>query len=130
LLKADEGSDGPGWSDEAIAQALDLHPMTVLGIRKRYVERDLEAVIQGRYTGHNPALVTGEVEAHLIALACGEPPEGRESWTMQLLANRLVELEVVARISDETVRQALKKTNSSRGSSRRGAFLPRKMRPS
>ena len=115
LLKADEGPDGPGWSDVAISQALEVHPMTVVGVRKRYVERGLAAVLQGRYAGHNPAIVTGEVEAHLVALACQEPPAGREHWTMQLLADKLVELRVVTRISDETVRQALKKTNSSRG---------------
>ena len=115
LLKADEGREGPGWSDEAISQALDVHPMTALGVRTRYVERGLESVLRGRYTGHNPAIVTGEGEAHLVALACKEPPAGREHWTMQLLADKLVELQVVERISDETVRQALKKTNLSRG---------------
>ena len=125
LLKADESPEGPRWSDATIAQAFDVHPMTVWGVRKRYVEGGLEAVVRGRYTGHNPAIVTGEVEAHLIALTCGAPPEGRESWTLQLLADKLVALEVVERISDETVRQALKKTNSSRGSRKNGAF-PRK----
>ena len=115
LLKADEGPDGPGWSDAAISQALDVHSMTVLGVRKRYRGRGLEAVLKGRYTGHNPAIVTGEVEAHLVALACQEPPAGREHWTMQLLADKLVALQVVERISDETVRLALKKTNLSRG---------------
>ena len=115
LLKADESTDGPNWSDEAISQALDVHPMTVVGVRKRYVEQGLQAVLHGRYTGHNPAVITGEVEAHLVALACSDAPEGRERWTMQLLADTLVELGVVEHISDETVRQALKKTNLSRG---------------
>lgn len=125
LLRADRGSEGPGWSDEAIAGALEVHPMTVRGVRQRYGEHGLETVLNGRYVGHNPAIVTGDVEAHLIALACGEPPDGRASWTMQLLADKLVTLNVVEHISDETVRQALKKTNSSRGSSKNGAF-PRK----
>lgn len=115
LLKADESSEGPDWSDEAISQALDVHPMTVLGVRRRYVLHGLEAVLKGQYTGHNPPIVTGEVEAHLVALACKEPPTGREHWTLQLLADRLVELQVVEHISDETVRQALKKTNLSLG---------------
>lgn len=115
LLKADESPDGPGWSDEAIGQALDVHPMTAVNVRRRYVEHGLEAVLNGRYTGHNPAVVTGEVEARLIALTCSEPPDGHEHWTMQLLADRLVELRMVRHISDETVRQTLKKTNSSRG---------------
>lgn len=122
LLKADEGPEGPGWSAEAIAHALDVHPMTVWGVRKRYVARGLEAVWQGPYTGHNPAIVTGEVEAHLIAVACSAPPEGRESWTLQWLADKLVSVDIVERIADETVRQALKKTNSRLGSSKSGVF--------
>lgn len=122
VLKADGGPEGPGWSDAAISQALDVHPMTVLGVRKRYSQHGLEAVLNGRYSGHNPAIVTGEVEAHLIALACKEPPSGREHWTMQLLADQLVALEVVERISDETVRQTLKKMNLSPGSNKNGAF--------
>lgn len=130
LLKADESPDGPGWSDEAIAQAVEVHAMTVWGVRKRYVARGLASVLAGQYTGHNPSIVTGEVEAHLIAVACSEPPEGRESWTMQLLADKLVSLEIVERISDETVRKTLKKTNSSPGSSKSGAFRRKKTRRS
>ena len=126
LLKADEGPGGSGWSDEAIAQALEVHSMTVWGVRKRYVARGLESVLHGRYTGHNSPIVTGEVEAHLIAVACSEPPKGRESWTMQLLADKLVSLEIVDRISDETVRQALKKMNSSPGSSKSRASRRKK----
>jgi hypothetical protein len=72
-------------------------------------------VLHGRYTGHNPAIVTGDVEARLVTLACSAPPEGREHWTLQLLADELVALGVVAHLSDETVRQALKKTPSSPG---------------
>ncbi len=115
LLKADESTDGPGWSDATIAHAFEVHAMTVVGVRRRYVEHGLDAVLHGRYTGHNPAIVTGEVEAHLIALTCSTPPEGREAWTMQLLADHLVELSVVDHISDETVRQTLKKMRSSPG---------------
>lgn len=120
LLKADESADGPGWSDAAIADALEVHPLTVSGVRKRYLERGLESVLQGRYTGHNNVVMTGEVEAHLIALVCGEAPAGQAQWTMQLLAGKLVALEIVDRISDETVRQTLKKTNLSRGSKKNG----------
>jgi transposase len=115
LLKADEGPNAPGWNDAMIAHAFEVHLMTVVGVRRRYVEHGLDAVLHGRYTGHNPAIVTGEVEAHLIALTCSTPPHGREAWTMQLLADKLVELSVVDRISDETVRQTLKKTRSSHG---------------
>jgi transposase len=130
LLKADARPEGPGWSDLAISHAFDVHPMTVLGVRRRYVQHGLEAVLQGRYTGHNPAIVTGEVEAQLVALACKEPPAGREGWTMQLLADHLIALAVVERISDETVRQALKKTNLSPGSNKNGVFRRKKMRRS
>jgi transposase len=115
LLKADESPAGPGWSDDAIGRALEVHPMTVVNVRRRYVAQGLDAVLVGRYTGHNPAVVTGEVEAHLIALTCSEPPDGYEHWTMQLLADKLIALNQVEHISDETVRQALKKTRSSRG---------------
>ena len=115
LLKADSSSDGPAWSDGAIADALDVVPSTVANVRRRYVERGLEATLHGRYTGHNYPVMTGEVEAHLIALSCSAPPDGRERWTLQLLANKLVELKQVEHISDETVRQTLKKTTSSRG---------------
>jgi hypothetical protein len=87
----------------------------VVGVRRRYVEHGLDAVLHGRYTGHNPAIVTGEVEAHLIALTCSTPPLGRDAWTMQLLADKLVELSVVDHVSDETVRQTLKKMRSSPG---------------
>lgn len=127
LLKADESTAGPAWNDATIGRAFDVHPMTVVGIRKRYVEQGVDALVHGRYTGHNPSIVTGEVEALLIALTCSEPPNGREHWTMQLLADKLVELSVVPQISDETVRQTLKKMRSSPGSSSNGAFLPKRM---
>jgi hypothetical protein len=120
LLKADESADGPAWSDAVIATALDVHPLTVSGVRKRYRERGLSSVLQGRYTGHNQVVMTGEVEAHLIALVCGEVPAGQAKWTLQLLADQLVALGHVERISDETVRQTLKKTNLSRGSKPNG----------
>ena len=129
LLKADESADGPGWSDAAIADALEVHPLTVSGVRKRYLERGLESVLQGRYTGHNHLVMTGEVEAHLIALVCGEPPAGQAGWTMQLLADRLVTLQVVEHLSAETVRQTLKKTNLSRGSKKNGVSRRKPTRP-
>jgi transposase len=125
LLKADESPGGAAWSDAAIAEALEVHPMTVWGVRKRYRARGLKSVLAGQYTGHNQRVMTGEVEAHLIAVACGEPPEGREAWTLQLLADQLVSLELVDQISDETVRRTLKKTNLSRGSKPSGAFHPK-----
>lgn len=130
LLKADESAAGPAWTDATIGHAFDVHPMTVVGIRKRYVEQGMDAVVHGRYTGHHLAIVTGEVEAQLIALTCSTPPNGREHWTMQLLADTLMTLSVVSHISDETVRQTLKKMLSSPGSSSNGAFLPKRMQRS
>ena len=97
LLKADASDDGLHWPDWRIADALEVHVSMVERVRQRFVEID------------------GRAEARLIALACSPPPEDRATWTMQLLADKLVELEVVESISDETVRRALKKTKLSRG---------------
>jgi transposase len=113
LLKADAAPGGPAWSDQRIAEALDLSIATVERVRQRFVEQGLEAAL-GRKPQDRPSrlrTLDGRAEAHLIALACSAPPEGRTVWTMQLLADKLVELEVVDSISDETVRRTLKKTN-------------------
>lgn len=119
LLKAD--ADGPGWSDEAIAAALDCGARTVARVRKACAERGLDAAVQRKKpTGRRYRKLDGEQEARLVALACSPAPGGRSRWTLKLLADRLVELEVVEAISDETVRQTLKKTTSSRGSSSSG----------
>src|SRR6266704_2274261 len=91
LLKANQGEAGPGWTDAAIAVAVEVNPATVARVRQQYVT------------------------AGLVALACSAPPEGRKRWTLRLLADRLVELAVVETVSYETVRQALKQTGSSRG---------------
>jgi transposase len=116
LLKADEGPEGPGWADEAIRQALDVGLSTVARVRERFVEAGLEAALHPR-PSHRvyQTLVDGEQEAHLIALACGQPPEGQGHWTLRLLADKMVELTYVEHISHETVRKVLKKTNSSPG---------------
>lgn len=111
LLKADDGPDGPAWSDERIAEAFEVSFGTVTGVRKRYAQRGWASVIRGTYAGHNPLVLDGEATAHLIALACSTPPDEREHWTMQLLADRMVELKLVPHLSDETVRQALKKAS-------------------
>jgi transposase len=117
LLQADTG-----LSDDAIAQALHIGPATVERIRKRFVEDGLEAALSERPRPGGQRKLDGKQEAFLIALACSTPPEGRACWTMQLLADRLVELQVVEAISDETVRRTLKKTRSSRGRKRPGVF--------
>jgi transposase len=117
LLKADAAADGPAWTDDCIAEALEIHVTTVERVRQRFVEQGLEAAL-GRKQQDRPSRerkLDGAAEARLIALACSQPPQGRTAWTLQLLADQLVELHVVESISDETVRQVLKKTNSSRG---------------
>jgi transposase len=124
LLKADEADAGPGWDDGEIAAALDVGERTVSRVRQRFVERGFEACLQ-RKPQDKPSrerTLDGAAEAKLIALACSPAPDGRAVWTMQLLADKLVELRVVGAVSDETVRRALKKTRSSRGSSGSGAF--------
>ena len=116
LLKTNQGEAGPGWSDEMIAGALEVHPATVARVRQQYVTAGLEAALQRKAPDRlYQRKLDGEQEAHLIALACSAPPEGRQCWTLQLLAKRLVALEVVDTVSHETVRQTLKQTSSSRG---------------
>ena len=118
LLKADAADGGPAWPDAAIAEALEVSVATVERVRQRFVEQGLEAALARKAAGaaQPPAQARRRAEARLIALACSSPPEGRASaGRMQLLADKLVELEVVDAVSDETVRQALKKTSSSRG---------------
>jgi transposase len=117
LLKADEADDGPGWEDGEIAAALDVGERTVGRVRQRFVERGFEACLQ-RKPQDKPSrerTLDGAAEAQLIALACSPAPVGRAHWTMQLLADKLVELKVVDAVCDETVRRAMKKTRSSRG---------------
>ncbi len=116
LLKADHGEGGPGWSDAAIVAALDLNASTVLRIRRQFVGEGLAVTLERKRPDRiYERALDGEQEAHLIAVACGEPPEGQARWTLRLLADEVVRLEIVAAISHETVRQTLKKTTSSRG---------------
>jgi hypothetical protein len=123
LLKADQADGGPGLEDAAIADDLGVGVRTVSRVRERFVERGFEDCLR-RKTQDKPSrerTLDGKAEARLIALACSDPPADRATWTMQLLADRLVELEVVDAVSDETVRRAMKKTGSSRGSRSSGA---------
>jgi transposase len=116
LLKADEATDGPSWSDERIAEALDVGLATVQRLRQRFVEEGLTAALSP-YCGGKRLYTTkldGAQEAHLIALACASPPEGHGRWSLRLLARRMVELEHVDTLSHETVRQTLKKISSTR----------------
>jgi transposase len=117
LLKAEAAPGGPAWTDDRIAEAVEVGTATVERVRRRFVEQGLEAAL-GRKPQDRPSRerkLDGRAEARLIALACSAVPSGRTEWTMQLLADRLIELAIVDTISDETVRRALKKTRSSRG---------------
>jgi transposase len=116
LLKADAGPAGPGWSDAEIVAAFDVGVRTVERGREAWVLEGLAAALYPRPArAHRPRRLDGEQEAHLVALACSEPPAGRKRWTLRLLANQLVALDIVDGIAPETVRQTLKKTSSNRG---------------
>ncbi len=116
LLAADDGK-----SDRVIAGEVRVHAVTIERIRKRFVEEGLEAALSERLRPGKAPKLDGHQRAHLVAIACSDPPVGRTKWTMQLLPDRLVELEVVGDISDETVRVALKKGGVSPGSASAGA---------
>jgi hypothetical protein len=116
LLKADQGEGGAAWADAAIAGALEIHPTTVARIRRQCVEHGWEAALERKRPDRVYARTfDGETEAHLVALACSRPPAGRERWTLRLLADELVRLEVVETVSHETVRRTLEQTSLSRG---------------
>jgi len=116
LLKVDQGENGPAWVDEVIAEAVEVSTDTVARIRQRFVEQGLEAALV-RKKQDRPSrerVLDGSAEARLLAVACSDPPDGRAAWTLTMLADKLVELEVVERVSRESVRRVLKKTLSSR----------------
>ena len=116
LLKADVAEGGEGWSDNQIIDALETSPSMVYRVRKQLVEEGFEAVLsrKPRATPAVPRIFDGEKEAKLIALACSEPPKGRARWTLRLLENKVVELNIVDRASDSTIGRTLKKTSLSR----------------
>lgn len=113
LLKADVGEEGPKWPDKKISEAFDVTVQTIERVRKQLVEEGFDSVLHRRkYTQKvSRKKIEGDVEAHLIALACSKAPEGYQQWSLRLLAGKLVELGYVDSISHEAVRRALKKTN-------------------
>ena len=116
LLKADQGPGGPGWVDERIADAVEVSQPTVARVRRQYVEQGLVAALNRRAPRREyQRKLDGEQEARLVLLACSQPPAGEARWSLRLLADKLVELEVVDTVSYQTVQRALKKTKSSRG---------------
>jgi hypothetical protein len=126
LLLADASDGGPAWTDEKVADALGTSPQTVARTRRRYCAEGLDEALRTRKGGPGrPPKIDGAAEAHLVALACSEPPEGRARWTVRLLADRYVTLGLEegwlgGPVSREAVRQALKKTGSARTASSSG----------
>lgn len=116
VLKANRGEAGPEWTDGAISAALEVDPTTVARVRKLDVTEGLAVALHRKAPERvYRRKLDGEQEARLVAVACSEPPSGHKRWTLRLLADRLVELEVVKTLSYETVRQTLEQTSSSRG---------------
>ena len=116
LLKADTSEAGEGWSDSRIVKALDTSLATVARIRQRLVEEGFDAVLARKHSPNSARkrVFDGAAEAKLIALACSEPPKGRSRWTLALLEDKVVELKIVERASDNTIGRVLKKTFSNR----------------
>jgi len=116
LLKADVSEAGEGWSDSRIVEALDTSISTVERTRQRLVEGGVDAALIRRHSANSARkrVFDGMAEAKLIALACSEPPKGRSRWTLRLLEDKVVELGIVTRASDNTIGRTLKKTSSSR----------------
>jgi len=114
LLKADTA--GEDWDDLKIADTFGCHRRTLENIRQRLVTEGIKAALTRKKREKPPVedIIDGEAEAKLIALACGKAPEGRSKWTMQLLADKLVELKIVESVSEDTVRRKLKKTSLNR----------------
>lgn len=117
LLKADSSESGPAWSDEHIQQAFEVGRSTIERIRKRFVEKGLDDALSRRPQPERPEKrkIAGAEEAHLIALSCEPAPQGYQRWSMRLLADRFVVVETGEKVGRETIRRALKKTNSNPG---------------
>jgi transposase len=123
LLKADVSEAGEGWSDSRIIEALETSATTVYRTRQQLVEEGFEAVLTRKQRARPPVspIFDGEKEAQLIALACSQAPKGRARWTLRLLEDKVVELNIVDHASDSTICRVLKKTSSSRISSNSGS---------
>ena len=111
LLKADCHQPNGSWRDQDIKDALDISTRTIERVRQRFVEEGFEAALKPRSGQGRKPKVNGETEAHLVALRCGDPPNGQGRWTLRLLAKQMVELDYIDQLSHESVRKVLKKTN-------------------
>ncbi|GAC1458909.1 MAG: hypothetical protein PVSMB4_18340 [Ktedonobacterales bacterium] len=110
------------WTTAQIGEAYAVCPNTVTNIRTRYLTGGLDAVLSDRRQARRRAALTGAQQAHLVAIACSDVPEGHDHWTLRMLAGKAVELGFVEHIAIETIRDLLKKTNSNPGNTRTGAF--------
>ena len=127
LLRSDVAC---GWLYDEIAQAYDVSTKKVEFVRKRFVEEGLAAALARKpVTNVHRRKMTGEEEAHLIALCCSQAPEGHDRWTLRMLADKMVELDIVESVSHETIRQTLKKTNLNHGKRKNGVFRQSKTPP-
>jgi hypothetical protein len=116
LLKSDSNEGGPDWAYEAICDAFDVHPATVANVRKAFAEGRLDKALNRKKPNREyEHRLDGNAEAHLIAMACSDAPEGYERWTLRLLQDRFVKLEIVESVSHETIRTTLKKKKLSLG---------------
>src|SRR4030065_356105 len=113
LLLCDAGSQGPAWTVADTAEAMGVTPRTIEHLKKRFVEEGLAAALERKQREKPPREVTfdGAFEARLVALACSKTPEGRQRWTVRLLADRVVEMNLAPNVSHMTVQRVLKKTN-------------------
>ncbi len=125
LLKLDEIPENEGWSQEKIGEAYGAAIMTVSGVAKRYVLEGMEAALGRKEQENRHRKIDGDVEAQIVAIACSEAPEGRERWTLQLIADEVVRLGIVESLSHTAVADTLKKTNLSLGARRSGAYPSR-----
>lgn len=124
LLKADKNHEAK--SDAESAKELDCSQYTIAKLRERFSNERL-GIIHDKARSGRPKVIDGDVEAHVIAIVCSKPPEGRERWTMQLIADRVVKLTDLESCSEFAVRQILKKTNLSHGKKKNGKYLPKQM---
>ena len=129
FLLVDSGEFGPNWKTEQVSEALGMSPRCIEKLKKRFVEEGLYKAMERKQREKPPREIQfgGDFEAHLIALACSEPPEGRERWTIRLLKDRLIELKIVPTVSTMTVCNTLKKTNLNLISPSTGKFHPMRM---
>jgi transposase len=121
LLKVDINHEVGGWTDSQISESLDIGHATIERVRQRFVEEGMESALSRReQKKRRSPIIDGEKEAYLIAIACSKAPTGKSSWTLQMLADKMVELNYVEQVSPETIRKALKKTNLNPGSTNLG----------